>query len=397
MPKELSAVARRVQASTTLSIDTTFKHMKAEGLDVIGFGAGEPDFNTPERIKTAAIQAIQDNFTRYTPSSGTLSLREAVCRRLELDCGLEYTPGQIVVSSGAKQSLFNALSALINPGDEVLLPAPYWVSYFELIKMVGGVPVILQTGAETGFKITPEMVDAAVTPKTKLLIFNSPSNPSGVVYRPAETEKIAAACVRHDLYVIADDIYYRLVYDGIRFRSIASYGDEIKERTIVINGVSKSYAMTGWRLGYAAANPEIAAIMGNFQSHASSSPSSISQMAAEEALRGPQDEIEAMVGAFEERRNYLVERFEKIPQIPFIRPEGAFYMMTDISAFVGKTLHGKMIRNSDDFASVFLERSLVALVPCTGFGAPNYLRWSYATSMENIREGTGRLEKFIQG
>ncbi len=393
--KALSAVAEAVQASTTLAIDAMYKKMQAEGINVIGFGAGEPDFNTPEHIKEAGIRAICENKTRYTQTVGIQELREAVCRRLQEDCGIAYQPNQIVVSSGAKHNLYAALRTLINPGDEVILPAPYWVSYYELIKIAGGVPVEIQTTAEQGFKMSEAQLRNAITAKTKLLILNNPSNPTGMIYDEEALRMVAQICVEHDLYVIADEIYYGLVYDQKPFCSFVSLGENIKERTILINGVSKSYAMTGWRIGYAAAPEPIAKVMANYLSHTTSAPSSVSQWAAVEALSGDQAGIEAMRQAFEERRNYIYERMNQIPLVSCIKPEGAFYAMMNLDQLIGKTIGGVVIQNSDDFAQVFLEKGLVAVVPCTGFGAPNYVRWSYATSMQNITEGLDRLERFL--
>lgn len=397
MAKPLSKLTEQIQASTTIAIDTMYKKMKSEGIDVIGFGAGEPDFDTPDNIKEAAIKAIHNNFTKYTASSGIDSLRAAVCSRLKEDCGIEYKPSQVVISNGAKQCLYMALAAITNPGDEIILPAPYWVSYYELIKMVGGVPVIIDTTEETGWKITAGMLKSAVTSKTKAVIFNSPSNPSGVVYSEDELVSLADVCVEEDIYVISDEIYYKLVYGNLKFKSFAALSEAAKKLTILINGVSKSYAMTGWRIGYVVAEDNIAKLIGNFQSHASSAPNSIAQMAAAEALNGPQEGIEEMRKQFEARRDYFIERAKSIPEVSCIYPQGAFYVMMDISKLVGKSLYGKTIRNSDDFASLFLDKGLVALVPCTGFGAPNHVRWSYATSMENIKTGLDRLEIFLKG
>lgn len=395
MPKPLSKLVSMVKASTTIAIDSMYKRMKAEGIDVVGFGAGEPDFNTPDNIKQAGIKAIEDNYTRYTPSSGIEALRQAVCDRLKADCGLVYTPSQIVVSNGAKQSLYLALKAITNPGDEIVLPAPYWVSYLEMIRMTGGTPVIVNTNKTTAWKMTAEMLKAEITPKTKALILNSPSNPSGVVYTEEELEAIARVVVEADIYVISDEIYYKLIYNGCKFRSFASFGEEVKQNTIVVNGVSKSYAMTGWRIGYTAANDDISKLIGNYQSHASSAPNSIAQIAATEALAGPQDNVVLMRKEFQARRDYFVERLRKIEQVGYIYPDGAFYLMMDISNLVGKVLYGSVIKDADDFSSLFLDKGLVATVPCTGFGAPNHVRWSYATSLENIKIGLDRLEKFL--
>lgn len=395
MPKPLSKLVSEVKASTTIAIDSMYKKMKADGIDVIGFGAGEPDFNTPDNIKQAAIKAIEDNFTRYTPSNGIEPLRKAVCRRMKEDFGLDYTPSQIVVSSGAKQSLYFALKAVTNPGDEIILPAPYWVSYLEMIKMTGGIPVIVDTTRDTSWKMTAEMLKAAITSNTKALILNSPSNPSGVVYTEEELAALADVAVDEDIYVISDEIYCNLIYNGCKFRSVASFGEKAKHNTILVNGVSKSYAMTGWRIGYTASNSEIAELIGNYQSHASSAPNSIAQMAAVEALTGPQDNIEIMRREFRERRDYFVERLKKIKQVDYIFPDGAFYLMMDISSLIGKELYGTVIKDADDFSSLFLDKGLVATVPCTGFGAPYHVRWSYATSLESIKTGLDRLEKFL--
>lgn len=395
--KELSCFAEAVQASTTLAIDAMYKKMKADGIDVIGFGAGEPDFNTPDNIKEAGIAAINANKTRYTPSAGIMELRQAACKRLKEDCGLDYTPAQIVAASGAKHNIYIALRCLTNPGDEVILPAPFWVSYCELIKMVGGEPVIVHAGEESGFKMTAAQLEAAITPKTKALILNNPSNPTGMMYTEAELRAIADVCMKHDLYVIADEIYYSLVYDGAKFTSFASLGEDVKEHTILINGVSKSYAMTGWRIGFAAANEHLAKVMSNYLSHSTGAPSSIAQWAAVDALAGPQGGVDEMRAAFEERRNYIVERMNSIEGVSCIKPEGAFYVMMNLDQLIGKTLHGVTITDSDVFADVFLKEGLVAVVPCSGFGAPNFVRWSYATSMDNIKEGLDRLEKFLKG
>ena len=393
--KELSSRAMAVRASTTIAIDSMYKKMRADGIDVIGFGAGEPDFNTPDFIKKAGIHAIESNMTRYTPAAGLESLRKAICTRLEQDCGVVYAPNQIVTASGAKHNVYIALLALLNPGDEVILPAPFWISYYEMIRMAGGTPVIVSAKEEKDFKLSAADLAAAATSKTKAIILNNPSNPTGMVYTKDELLEIANFCVQQDLYVIADEIYYKLIYDGLEFVSFASLGEEIKERTILINGVSKSYAMTGWRLGYAASNATIAKVMSNYLSHSTSATSTISQVAATEALIGPQDEIETMRQEFERRRNYMVQRMNQLPGISCRMPQGAFYVMMNLEKLVGKTIAGINITDADTFAAAFLEKGLVATVPCTGFGAPNYVRWSYATSMENIKEGMDRLERFL--
>ncbi len=393
--KELSAIPSQVQASTTMAIDSLAKQMKADGIDVIGFGAGEPDFNTPDHIKAAAEVALKNNVTRYTPASGTPALKKAICQRMLADCGVEYSPSQVVVSSGAKHCVYLALRTLVNPGDEIILPAPFWVSYLELIKMVGGEPVVVTTEESAQFKLTPDQLRANITPKTKAIILNNPSNPTGMMYSREELQALADVCIEHDLYIIADEIYYCLVYDGLEFTSIAALGEEVKARTLLINGVSKAYAMTGWRIGYVLCDEKIAKVMSNYVSHSTGSPCAISQAASEAALSGPQEMVETMRKAFERRRNYIVERMNTIEGVSCINPEGAFYVMMNIEQLLGKTIHGEVINNADDFSSAFLKHGLVATVPCTGFGAPTFVRWSYATSIDNIREGLDRLEAFL--
>lgn len=395
--KELSRIALAIEPSATMAIDSMFKQMKADGLDVIGFGAGEPDFPTPDYIKEVGIQAIQNNDTKYTPSVGTVALRKAICQRLKEDCGVEYTPAEVAVSNGAKPCVYVALRALVNPGDEVILPAPYWVSYIELIRMVGGVPVVVEATEAEHFKITPEKLSAAITPKTKCMILNNPSNPTGMMYSRKELEEIAKVCVEKDIYVISDEIYYRLAYDSEEFVSFAALGEDVKARTLLVNGVSKSYAMTGWRIGYVAAPAAISKVIGNYLGHCTGSPSSISQAAAAEALSASQETVEKMREAFEERRNYMVERMNQIEGVSCIKPEGAFYVMMNISKIFGKELFGHVIKDADDFGNMFLKYGKVAVVPGTSFGAPEFIRWSYATSMENIKAGLDRLECFLSG
>ena len=394
--KALSTQARSVRASTTMAIDTQFKKMRAEGIDVIGFSVGEPDFPTPEHIKQAGIRAIENNQTKYTPTPGPLGVRQAVAKRLKEDWGLEYATDEIVVTGGGKPVLYGALKALVNPGDEIILPAPYWVSYYELIKMVGGVPVVVETTEEDGFNLTPDHLRAAITDKTKAIILNSPSNPTGMIYSRENLEAIAQVCTEADLYVIADEMYSKLIFDGKEFVSFPTLSADAKARTILVNGASKTYAMTGWRIGFAAASREIIQIMSNYFSHSLSGTCSIAQAAAEEAFGGSQDEIETMRQEFEERRNYLYERMSQIPGVHPVRSEATFYMLMNLSQLIGKTLYGVEIHDADDFANVFLKEGLVAVVPCTGFGAPHYVRWSFAVSMENIKEGLDRLEKFLK-
>lgn len=395
--KELAQTASGVQVSSTMAMDALAKQMKADGIDVIGFGAGEPDFNTPDHIKAAAEKAIADNVTRYTPASGTVALKEAVCRRMGEDCGLDYRPSQVVVTSGAKHCVYIALRALVDPGDQVILPAPFWVSYLELIKMAGGVPVVVTAGEDAGFKITADQLAAAITPRTKALILNNPCNPTGMVYSREELAAIARVCAERDIYVISDEIYYGLLYDGAGFTSFASLGEEAKARTILVNGVSKSYAMTGWRIGYLLAGEGIAKVMANYLSHSTGSPSSVSQAAAVAALTGPQDCVEEMRAAFEQRRNYIVERVNAIEGVSCLKPEGAFYIMMNVEKQLGRAIRGEKIGSSDDFAAALLRHGLVATVPGSGMGAPNFVRWSYAVGMDNIQRGMDRLEEFLKG
>lgn len=390
-------MAREVRASSTMAMDALAKRMKAEGVDVVGFGAGEPDFNTPDHIKAAAERAIADNVTRYTPASGTLALKEAVCLRMGEDCGLDYSPSQVVVTSGAKHCVYIALRALVDPGDEVILPAPFWVSYLELIKMVGARPVVVTAGESAGFKMTSEQLAAAITPRTKALILNNPCNPTGMVYSREELAAIARVCVEKDIYIISDEIYCNLMYDGVEFTSVAALGERVKERTILINGVSKSYAMTGWRIGYLLSSERIAKVMANYLSHSTGSPSSVSQAASVAALTGPQDCVEEMRRAFEKRRNYIVKRMNAMDGVSCIKPEGAFYVMMNIQKQLGRALYGEVINSSDDFCAALLKRGLVATVPGSGMGAPGFVRWSYATGMDNIKKGMDRLETFLRG
>lgn len=394
--KPLSTLASAVHPSSTMAIDAMYKNMKAQGIDVVGFGAGEPDFPTPDNIKAACIKALEENKTKYTAASGIAELKQAVCQRMKEDCGLHYTPAQVLIASGAKHNVYLAVRALVNPGDEVVIPAPYWVSYSEIVNICGGIPVIAQTREADEFKLTPAELDAAITDKTKCVMFNSPSNPTGMMYTAEELRALADVCVKRDVYIIADEIYYKLVYDGRKFVSVAALGEDVRERTIIINGVSKSYAMTGWRIGYSLAPEHITKIMSSYVSHSTAAPSTLSQWAAVEALTGPQDQVETMRQAFEARRNYMVERVNAIPHVSCLKPEGAFYIMMNIREILGKKIGGVTIDTCDTFAAELLSKGLVAVVPGSGFDAPEFVRWSYATSMENIKEGMDRLERFLK-
>lgn len=390
----ISDKVKSISPSSTLAIDSKFKQMKAEGVDVVGFGTGEPDFDTPDYIKKAAVEAIAGGKTKYTPAAGTMELRRAICDKLKRENGLDYEPNQIVVTNGAKHALVNTFMAILNEGDEVIIPSPYWVSYPEMVKIADGVSVIIETKEEDEFKFTAKEFEDAITPKTRALVLNSPSNPTGMVYTEEELRSIAEVAVKHNIYVVADEIYEHLIYEG-KHVSIASFNDKIKDLTIIINGVSKTYAMTGWRIGYSASHPEVAKAISNLQSHATSNPNSIAQAATVAALNGGEEEIARMKAEFQKRRDYMVERINSIPGVSCRNPHGAFYVVMNISQLKGKLLGGRTIHTSDDFADVLLEKAGLALVPCSGFGADDFVRWSYATSMENIVEGLNRLETFL--
>ncbi len=392
----ISKKALAVSPSSTLAIDSKFKEMKAKGQDVVGFGTGEPDFDTPTYIKQAAVEALEKGMTKYTPASGTLELKKSICNKLERENGLSYEPSQIVVSNGAKHSLMNICIAICDPGDEVIIPAPYWVSYPEMVRMADGVPVEVPSTEEMGFKVSAKELEKYITKKTRAIIINSPSNPTGMVYTKQELEDIARLAVERNIYIISDEVYEHLVYDGNEHISIASLGEDIKKRTIVVNAMSKTYAMTGWRIGYTASSKELASAMGNIQSHATSNPNSIAQAASQVALDGPLDAVNEMKQAFLERRNYMVERIDGIAGVSCLMPGGAFYVMMNISKVKGKKCDGKSIATSDDFADLLLEKAKVAVVPGSGFGADDYVRWSYATSMENVKKGLERLEAFLK-
>jgi aspartate aminotransferase len=394
MNNNLSVKNKSISPSVTLAITAKAKKMKADGIDIISFGAGEPDFNTPAHIRKAAIDAIEKGLTGYTASAGLPELKQAICEKLKNDNNLEYTPENIVVSNGAKHSLFNALQAICNPGDEVIIPVPYWVSYPEMVKMADAKPVFVETSEENGFKYDKNSLLNAINNKTKAIILNSPSNPTGTVYTKEELEEIAKIAVENNIFVISDEIYEKLIYEGNHV-SIASLGDEIKELTIVINGMSKAYAMTGWRIGYLAADNEIAKIITNVQSHATSNPNTIAQYASIEALRGDQEPIKEMIRAFNERRKYMVDKINSIDKLSCRMPEGAFYVMVNISKIIGSTINGFKINNSIDFAEYLLDIAKVAVIPGAGFGSDNYIRLSYATSLDNIKEGLRRIEEAL--
>lgn len=392
----LSVRAIKIKPSSTLAITAKAAELRAQGKDVVGFGVGEPDFETPEHIKAAGIKAIEDGFTRYTPVPGIPELKNAICKKLKEDNGLDYAPSQIVVSSGAKQSLSNILLAMIDEGDEVIIPTPYWLSYSAMVEIAGGKCVFLKTKKENNFMVTKEELEEALTPKTKAIFLTSPSNPTGMVYTKKQLEEVAEFAVKNDILVISDEIYEKLIYDeNKKHISIASLGKEIYDRTVVINGVSKSYAMTGWRIGYAACPEYIAKAVSSIQSHMTSNACSISQKATLEAIEGSQECVNEMVKEFAKRRDYIYEREEAIPYISALKPEGAFYLFIDVSELYGKKFNGEEITSAADIARMLIEDKLVAVVPCADFGMPEYIRLSYATSMENIKKGMDRIEQFV--
>ncbi len=392
----LSNRAKGLKPSPTLAINAKAKSMQAQGIHVISFGAGEPDFDTPENIKQAAKKALDEGFTKYTPVGGIDELKDAIITKFQRDSGLSYKRSEIIVSCGGKHSFYNLAQAIFDQGDEVIIPAPYWVSYPPMVSLAGGTPVIVETTEKNEFKITPEDLKKAITPKTKALIINSPSNPTGSAYTKRELEKIGEIAISKNFFVISDEIYEKIVYDGFEFISIASLNDDIRKRTIIVHGVAKTYAMTGWRIGYTAGSEEIISAMNNIQSQSTSNPTSIAQKASVEALIGPQDEVRKMVNAFGQRRNYIVDRLNKMPGVSCYKPVGAFYVFPNFSSYYGKSYKGKKIENSTHLADFFLDVARVAVVPGIEFGADPFERLSYATSMEDIREGLDRIEEAIK-
>ena len=391
----LSRIAREVKTSATLAITAKAKQLKAKGVDVIGFGAGEPDFDTPENVKNAAIQAIKDGYTKYTPTSGAPALKEAICEKLLKDNHLKYTPSQVIVSAGAKQSILNIVLVLCDTGDEVIIPTPYWVSYPEMVTMSGATPVFLKTTDKEHFKITKESLAKVITTRSKLLFMNSPSNPTGMVYTEKELREIVGFAVEKGLYVISDEIYEKILYDGAKHFSPATFNDDCYKKVITVNGFSKVYSMTGWRLGYAAGLEEIIKAATNIQDHTTSGANSITQLAGVEALKGNQDSVNKMVREFDRRRKYIVERLNKIKGISCLLPQGAFYAFPKVSDLYKRKIAGQSVMNSFDLVNLMLEKAHIAFVPGAPFGSDEYIRISYATSMENIEKGMDRFEKFL--
>ena len=384
----LSHNVQRVQPSVTMQISARAAAMQRAGIDVVSLSAGEPDFDTPQNVKDAGIRAIDEGFTKYTtPGSGIIELKEAICRKFERDNGLVYTTDEVIVNNGAKHSLFLAVAALVNAGDEVIIPTPYWVTYCEQPRIVGGEPVIVETQAANELKLTADEFRAAITPRTRMLFLCSPSNPSGAVYTREELESLAAVAVEHEVYVLSDEIYEKLIYDGAEHHSIAACSPEAKEFSIVVNGVSKAYSMTGWRIGYTGASEEIIAGMNKVQSQEVSHPSSMAQKAAVEALDGPQESVEEMRQAFDARRRYMVERLNAIEGVECALPSGAFYAYPDVSAY-----YGSQVRDSVALCEYLLEEAKVACVPGAGFGTYEHIRLSYATSLDLLEKALDRVE-----
>jgi aspartate/methionine/tyrosine aminotransferase len=386
----ISEKVNQIGASPTLKISAKAKAMRAEGIDIVDLSVGEPDFPTPENVKAAGIRAIEQNFTKYTENEGTPALKRAVISRMKEDYGLSYEPNEVIISSGAKNSLYHLVQALVNEGEEVIVPAPYWVTYPQAVALADGKPVIIPTKEENGFLMTPDELKAAINPSTKAVILNNPSNPTGAAYSKAQLEALAEVIRGEDVYLIADEIYAHLVYDDFQFTSFASLGEDIKKKTILITGVSKSYSMTGWRIGFALGPAEVIGGMAKIQSHSTSNPCSISQQASLEALTGPQHEISRMVAEFQRRRNYCLMRLSSIPNISCFKPQGAFYLFPNLSHYYDKEANGTQIRNSYGMAYFLLKEARVAIVPGDSFGADSYIRISYATSMENLEKGLDR-------
>ena len=388
--------AKNLKPSPTLAINAKAKAMTAQGIHVISFGVGEPDFDTPDNIKKAAIKAIEGGFTKYTPAGGIDELKDAVIRKFQRDNQLTFKRSEVLISCGGKHSIYNLAQALFDRGQEVIIPAPYWVSYPAIVELADANPVIVETEEKNDFKITAGDLGKAITPRTKALIINSPSNPTGTAYTRKDLEEIAEIALSKNLFVISDEIYEKIVYDGFQSVSIASLGEEIKRRTIIVHGVAKTYAMTGWRIGYTAGPEEIVAAMTNIQSQSTSNPNSIAQKASVEALLGPQQEIDRMVSIFAQRRDYIVARLNSMEGVSCYNPAGAFYVFPNFSSYYGRCYQGKRMTNSSDLAAFFLEVARVAVVPGAEFGADAFQRLSYATSMDDIKEGISRIEEALK-
>jgi aspartate aminotransferase len=392
---KIAARISLIKPSPTLTIQAKANALKAAGRDIIGFGAGEPDFDTPLNIKEAAVRAIEAGFTKYTPVGGIDELKDAVIAKLQRDNRLTYKRSEVVISCGAKHSLFNIAQVLFEEGDEVLIPSPYWVSYTDIVYLTGAQPVVIKTNIGDDFKLQPSQLEAAITPQTRAIIISYPSNPAGVSYSLKELESLAEVILRKGIMVISDDIYEKIIYDDQPFYTLASLGDELKRLSIVVNGVSKTYAMTGWRIGYCAGAEEIIAAITKYQSQNTSNPTSIAQKASVEALNGPQESVEIMRREFQKRRDVITERLNTIPGVTCLKPQGAFYVFPDISYYYGRSFGGKTITNSSEMATYLLDESNVALVPGADFGHDDHIRISYATSMGQIEKGLERIREAL--
>ncbi|MBM3224603.1 MAG: pyridoxal phosphate-dependent aminotransferase [Candidatus Tectomicrobia bacterium] len=393
---KLSQFTRQLKPSETLAISTKAKTLRAQGRNIVDFGLGEPDFATPGNIIRAAEHAMAEGFTKYTPPAGLPALRRAIAEKLKRENGLDYAPEQVIVSCGAKQALYNVAMVLIDAGDEVLIPGPYWVTYPTQVILAGGIPVILPTTAAEDFKITPEMLRRAITPRTRGIILNSPCNPTGVVYSPTELAALANVLAETDLFIITDEIYEHIIYDGLKQVSIATLHPALKERTIVVNGFSKAYSMTGWRLGYCAGPRDVIEMCDRLQSQTTSNPTAFAQVAGIEALTGPQESVQTMAQAFEERRNFVVQRLNAIPGIRSNTPQGAFYIFPQIDGLFGKRAGGTLLTTSAAVADYLLEAAGVAVVPGDAFGDDHYMRISYASSMAELEDGLARIDRAVQ-
>ena len=393
----ISDKSKQVTPSSTLALTAKINAMVADGLDVVKFGAGEPDFDTPDHIKSAAVEALNQGFTKYTPVAGITELREAIVDKFERDNGLSYEANQVIVSCGAKHTIYNILQAICNPGDEVIFAAPYWVSYIEMVKLADATPIVINTTPDQNFALTPDQIKSAVTEKTKAIIICSPSNPTGTTYSTESLQMIAELAVEHQFYLISDEIYEALLYDGAKHRSLASFGDAVKSLTFVVNGVSKAYSMTGWRIGYTAGPEDAIKAMSKIQSHSTSNPTSIAQKAALAAINGSQEPVVEMVKAFQKRRDLICQRLDVIDGVEYVRPQGAFYIFPDFSSHYGRTINGHSINSSQELATYFLDEAKVGAVPGDGFGADNHMRFSFATSEIEINRGLDRIQKALEG
>jgi aspartate aminotransferase len=392
---ELAAKTKLIKPSVTLAIAAKAGKLRAQGIDVVNFSAGEPDFDTPERIKAAAIEALRKGMTKYTDVKGIEPLREAIAAKYQLEHGLTYRKEDVLVSCGAKHSIYNVLQAVLNPDDEVVIPAPYWVSYSDMVLLAGGVPKLIHTSDSTGFRIKPEQLQAALTPKTRVFLINSPCNPTGATYSRDELNALAAVLQKHDCLILADDIYEKIIYDGFQVHNIVTLCPALRERAIIVNGVSKTYAMTGWRIGYALGPGDVIAAAAKIQSQSTSNPTSIAQAAALEAIGGSQDEVALMVREFHKRRDVIVDKLNAIDGIHCLKPQGAFYVFPNIAALIGKRAHDKELCSPCDLADYLLEEAKVAGVPGEDFGSHEHIRFSYATSLEAIEKGCARIAEAI--